>query len=98
MAPVRGSAADPPMSVPPLLVGTCTVSFRLIGVKMPLLSAACRRALNVSASSGDKYGLMSSTPKVCLMYGGGLVGKGCVGQLCSCSISLLGTARSSIGQ
>ena len=49
---MRGSAAAPPKSVPPLLVGTCTVSFRLIGVKMPLLSAASRRFLNAAALVG----------------------------------------------
>ncbi len=51
-----------------------------------------------SASSGDRNGLMSSTPNVCLTYCGGLVGWGCVGQLASPSISLFGTGRSSIGQ
>ena len=40
---------------------------------------------------------MSSTLNVCLMYGGGFVGSGCVGQLCSCCIALFGTGRSSIG-
>ena len=54
------------MSVPPLLVGTCTVSFRLIGVKMPLLSAARRRLVKAAFSSAGRSGLMSSTVKVCL--------------------------------
>ena len=51
-------------ALPPLLVGMCTVSLKLIGVKMPLFSAASRRFLNASASSAGRYGLMSSTPNV----------------------------------
>ena len=95
---MRGSDAAPPNSVPPLLAGTCTVSFKLIGVKRPLLSAASSRLLERLGLLRRQIGLMSSTPNVCLMYGGGLVGYGCVGQLCSPSISLFGTGRSSIGQ
>ena len=70
----------------------------LIGVKMPLLSAASSRVFNAAASSAGRCGLMSSTVNVCLMYAAGLVGTGCVGQLCSPSMSLFGTGRSSIGQ
>ena len=40
-------------------------------------------------SSAGRSGLMSSTVKVCLTYGSGLVGCGCVGQLSSPGISRL---------
>ena len=49
--------------------------------------------------AGDKYGLMSSTAEGVLdVRRRAWSGSGCVGQLCSSSISLFGTARSSIGQ
>ena len=44
------------------------------------------------------YGLMSSFVNDCFTKGGGLVGNGCVGHVCSPGISLFGTGRSSIGQ
>ena len=50
----------------PLLVGTCTVSLRLIGVNSPLLLASRSRLVNAAFSSAGRSGLMSSTVKVCL--------------------------------
>src|SRR4030095_5526125 len=43
-------------------------------------------------------GLMSSFVNDCFTKGGGLVGNGCVGHVCSPGISLFGTGRSSMGQ
>src|SRR6185503_9777258 len=96
--PLLGSLAAPPKRTPPLLVGTCTVSLKLMGVKRPLLVAASSRFRNASASSGDRYSLISSAVNACLENGGGVVGYGCVGQLSSPGISDFGTGRSSIGQ
>src|SRR2546423_9094260 len=69
-----------------------------MGVKRPLLTAASSRFRIVSVSAAVKYGLISSAVNDCLEKGGGLVGYGWVGQLCSPGISDFGTARSSIGQ
>src|SRR5207253_2642309 len=44
------------------------------------------------------YGLISSFVNDCFTNGGGFVGKGCVGHVCSPGISLFGVGRSSIGQ
>ncbi len=44
------------------------------------------------------YGLMSCSVNDCRANGGGVVGKGCVGQTCSPNGAPCGTGRSSIGQ
>src|SRR5215218_2542879 len=78
----------------------CTVHFSLMGVYRPTLFAPSMFARKVCRCCGVMLlcGLMSSLVNICFEKGGGAVGNGCVGQLCSPGISLLGTGRSSIGQ
>src|SRR5687767_7783656 len=78
----------------------CTVHFSLIGVYNPRFTALSNRSMNVARCSAVTLlcGLMSSFVKDCFTKGGGLVGNGCVGHVCSPGISLCGTGRSSIGQ
>ena len=70
-----------------------------MGVNSPMFLALLSRSLKAARSTSviNACGLMSSIVIACLTNGGGLVGKGCVGQLCSPGISLFGTGRSSIG-
>src|SRR6185295_14399634 len=98
--PVAGSTAVVPNRDPPLLPGMCSVHFSLMGVYNPRFTADSNLSMNVARCCGVMllYALMSSFVKDCFTKGGGLVGKGCVGHVCSPGISLFGTGRSSIGQ
>ena len=97
--PFCGSAAVVPQFEPPWLPGIEIVSVRPGGVKMPSLRIFATRSRMAAYCSGDgSQGFTSSTVNVWRANGGGLVGKGCVGQDCSPGTSLCGTGRSSIGQ
>ena len=98
--PVPGSDAAVPNTEPPLLPGRCIVSMKSIGVNSPRFLVPRRRSRKASRSSGVMLlkGLMSSSVKVSLLNGGTTVGNGCVGQLFSPGMPLIGTGRSSIGQ
>src|SRR5580693_8526149 len=98
MVPFAGSTAELPQLAPPLLPGICTVPFRLGGVNKPSLRQVWSMVLTWAFSSSVRYGLISFSVKDCRAKGGGLVGKGCVGQDSSPGTSDCGTLRSSIGQ
>src|SRR5215471_4826285 len=97
-APFSGFTAAVAQLAPPPTPGIESVPLRPGGVKMPSLRAARIFSRHVACSSSGRYGLMSFSVSAWRANGGGLVGKGCVGQASSPATSDLGTGRSSIGQ
>ena len=59
------------------------------GVNSPSLRALRISSRKRARSCGVRYGLRSSTVNFCRANGGGLVGNGCVGQVCSPGMSVL---------
>src|SRR6185503_5887251 len=96
--PFIGSTAELPQFAPPLCPGSMIVPPRLGGVYNPSLRDERKISRTLAWSSSEMYGLMSASVNRWRANGGGAVGNGCVGELCSPGVSDWGTGRSSIGQ
>src|SRR6202043_2042005 len=96
--PFSGFTATLPQFAPPLWPGMEIVPRKLGGVYKPSLREFLSNSRILDCSASVAKGLMSLSVKVSRAKGGGLVGKGCVGELNSPGTSDLGTGRSSIGQ
>src|SRR5947209_6724604 len=97
IVPLMGSTAELPQLAPPLLPGNWIVPRVLGGVNKPSLRDSRSKSRIQVLSSSDRYGLISFSVKDCRANGGGALGKGCVGDVCSPGTSLCGTGFSCIG-
>src|SRR3954454_19145031 len=96
--PLAASAPASQKNGPPFTPGIEIVSVRPGGVKMPLFWALAKRAVQATFSSGVMKAVYRSfSVMLCRANGGGMVGKGCVGEVHSPGTSDFGTGRSSIG-
>ena len=67
------------------------------GAKSPLRAFFSRSVQDARSASVRNSGVRSSTVICCRANGAGLVGNGCVGQVCSPGTALFSIARSSMG-
>src|SRR5690242_15054016 len=95
--PFSGFTATPPQFAPPLWPGNEIVPRKLGGVYKPSLREFLSNSRILACSASVAKGLMSFSVKLSRANGGGLLGKGCVGELNSPGTSDCGTGRSSTG-
>src|SRR5216684_768055 len=79
--PFSGFTATPPQFAPPLWPGMEMVPRKLGGVYKPSLREFLSTSRILACSASVAKGLMSFSVKLSLAKGGGLVGKGWVGEL-----------------
>ena len=103
--PVSGSNAPPCQSAPPTEPGNWTVPLMPPGLSPRTDGGVntgpiryCLTSWIASARNSGVKSMRSSTETPWRSNGGGLVGKGCVGEVRSPGVSEPGTGRSSIGQ
>src|SRR5262245_1527961 len=83
ISPLIGSTAELAQFAPPLWPGISIEPWKLGGVNSPSLREVFKRCRMTSCSAGGRNGLMSFSVNVCTANGGGLVGNGWVGEVCS---------------
>src|SRR5262245_23560467 len=83
ISPLIGSTAELAQFAPPLCPGISIEPWKLGGVNKPSLRDVFKRCRSVSCSAGARNGLMSFSVNDCTANGGGFVGNGCVGEVCS---------------
>ena len=94
---MSGSKAPPGQLAPPSKPGMATVPRSLGGVYI----GPYWREVRMRSASARTSGVKSITSSSCMPWrsnGGGRVGKGWVGEVCSPGMPVWGTCRSSIGQ